>query len=49
MPTQTNAAVQARPQLSVGIDTGGTHTDLVLVGGGMLRTLKVPTTPPPTA
>ncbi len=45
MAIHTNAAAQARPQLSVGIDTGGTHTDLVLVGGGMLRTLKVPTTP----
>jgi N-methylhydantoinase A len=31
--------------LSIGIDTGGTHTDLVLVGGGLLHTLKVPTTP----
>ncbi len=33
------------PRLSVGIDTGGTHTDLVLVGPGRLHTLKVPTTP----
>lgn len=45
MNMQTNRHAHAFPRLSVGIDTGGTHTDLVLVGGGMLRTLKVPTTP----
>lgn len=36
-------AVQA--QVSIGIDTGGTHTDLVLVGSGRVLTLKVPSTP----
>jgi N-methylhydantoinase A len=30
---------------AIGVDTGGTHTDLVLAGGGMLTTLKVPSTP----
>lgn len=29
---------------SIGVDTGGTHTDLVLAGGGRLVTLKVPST-----
>ena len=37
--------VRPTPPLAIGIDTGGTHTDLVLVGPGMLHTLKVPTTP----
>ncbi len=31
--------------VGIGIDTGGTHTDLVLVSAGSVRTLKVPTTP----
>lgn len=30
--------------ISIGVDTGGTHTDLVLAGGGRLLTLKVPST-----
>ena len=30
---------------SIGVDTGGTHTDLVLAGGGKIVTLKVPSTP----
>ena len=30
---------------AIGVDTGGTHTDLVLAGNGMLATLKVPSTP----
>src|SRR4051812_35103869 len=30
---------------AIGVDTGGTHTDLVLAGGGTLVTLKVPSTP----
>ncbi len=35
----------ALPGISIGVDTGGTHTDLVLVGGGRVVTLKVPSTP----
>lgn len=31
--------------LAIGVDTGGTHTDLVLAGNGKLTTLKVPSTP----
>ncbi|HKV45990.1 MAG TPA: hydantoinase/oxoprolinase N-terminal domain-containing protein, partial [bacterium] len=36
-------------RLHIGIDTGGTFTDLVAqpIGGGALRMLKVPTTPDP--
>jgi N-methylhydantoinase A/oxoprolinase/acetone carboxylase beta subunit len=30
----------------IGIDTGGTFTDLVAVRGGEIRTAKVPSTPP---
>ena len=30
--------------ISIGVDTGGTHTDLVLAGGGRLLTLTVPST-----
>lgn len=45
MNIDASAQVNSRAPLSVGIDTGGTHTDLVLAGDGMLRTLKVPTTP----
>ncbi|WP_321936285.1 hydantoinase/oxoprolinase family protein [Paraburkholderia sp. J8-2] len=32
------------PEISIGVDTGGTHTDLVLAGRGKLFTLKVPST-----
>lgn len=45
MQIQSNRPFPCAPRLSVGIDTGGTHTDLVLVGPGLLYTLKVPTTP----
>src|SRR5690554_2410234 len=31
--------------VSIGVDTGGTHTDLVLAGNNKLVTLKVPSTP----
>lgn len=31
--------------VAIGVDTGGTHTDLVLVNGDRLVTLKVPSTP----
>ncbi|MBN9428347.1 MAG: hydantoinase/oxoprolinase family protein [Burkholderiales bacterium] len=34
-----------RNPVAIGIDTGGTHTDVVLVNGNDVRTLKVPTTP----
>ncbi len=34
-----------RPGLRVGIDTGGTFTDFVVLRGGMLSTGKVPSTP----
>ncbi|MBP8294555.1 MAG: hydantoinase/oxoprolinase family protein [Burkholderiales bacterium] len=30
---------------AIGVDTGGTHTDLVLAGNGRVTTLKVPSTP----
>jgi len=30
---------------AIGVDTGGTHTDLVLAGDGKVTTLKVPSTP----
>jgi N-methylhydantoinase A len=30
---------------AIGVDTGGTHTDVVLAGDGRLVTLKVPSTP----
>src|SRR5690606_3558611 len=33
------------PGVAIGVDTGGTHTDLVLVEGERLVTLKVPSTP----
>lgn len=45
MQVHPAAPTASRSRLSIGIDTGGTHTDLVLVGDGVLRTLKVPTTP----
>lgn len=32
-------------QIAVGVDTGGTHTDVVLINGEIVKTLKVPTTP----
>lgn len=35
----------ARTPVAIGIDTGGTHTDVVLVHGNDVRTLKVATTP----
>ncbi|MGY0696555.1 hydantoinase/oxoprolinase family protein [Bordetella bronchiseptica] len=35
----------AATPVRVGVDTGGTHTDVVLVHGDQVRTLKVPTTP----
>lgn len=34
-----------RPHVSVAVDTGGTHTDVVLFEGSRTLTLKVPTTP----
>jgi len=34
-----------RKPYAIGVDTGGTHTDLVLAGNGRLVTLKVPSTP----
>lgn len=42
--SQQQTTSQPTP-VGVGIDTGGTHTDLVLVSAGTVRTLKVPTTP----
>lgn len=45
MPISHTGPVGPTPPFSIGIDTGGTHTDLVLAGPGMLRTLKLPTTP----
>ncbi len=35
----------AHKPYAIGVDTGGTHTDLVLAGNGTLATLKVPSTP----
>ncbi|WP_439577060.1 hydantoinase/oxoprolinase N-terminal domain-containing protein, partial [Elioraea sp.] len=35
----------ARPPVAIGVDTGGTHTDLVLFDRERLVTLKVPSTP----
>ncbi len=32
-------------QIAIGVDTGGTHTDVVLINGDTVQTLKVPTTP----
>ena len=41
-----NADHSASPgPFSIGVDTGGTHTDLVLAGDGRVVTLKVPSTP----
>lgn len=34
-----------RKPYAIGVDTGGTHTDLVLAGNGRLATHKVPSTP----
>ncbi|MEO7938768.1 MAG: hydantoinase/oxoprolinase family protein [Burkholderiaceae bacterium] len=45
MPISLDGSIRPTPPFSIGIDTGGTHTDLVLAGPGMLRTLKLPTTP----
>lgn len=45
MPISLNGSARLTRSFSIGIDTGGTHTDLVLAGPGMLRTLKLPTTP----
>jgi N-methylhydantoinase A len=41
---QDTAAVAARSGVAIGVDTGGTHTDLVLADNGRLLTLKVPST-----
>ncbi|WP_236844432.1 hydantoinase/oxoprolinase family protein [Bordetella sp. 15P40C-2] len=35
----------SRPTVSVAVDTGGTHTDVVLIDGTQTITMKVPTTP----
>lgn len=35
----------SRPPVAIGVDTGGTHTDVVLFDRDTLRTLKVPSTP----
>lgn len=45
MPISQDGPVRPSQPFSIGIDTGGTHTDLVLAGPGLLRTLKLPTTP----
>lgn len=45
MPISQDGYTRPPQPFSVGIDTGGTHTDLVLAGPGMLRTFKLPTTP----
>ena len=37
--------MRPRKPYAIGVDTGGTHTDLVLAGDGRLATLKVPSTP----
>ncbi len=34
-----------KTEVNIGVDTGGTHTDVVLVKGDRLHTLKVPSTP----
>jgi N-methylhydantoinase A len=36
--------IKPEDQVSIGVDTGGTHTDLVLAGRNRLVTLKVPST-----
>lgn len=41
---QETASVDKR-QIAIGVDTGGTHTDVVLLDGDTVKTLKVPTTP----
>ncbi len=38
-------AGQSRATVSVAVDTGGTHTDVVLMDGARTITMKVPTTP----
>jgi N-methylhydantoinase A len=38
--------VDQHPPLQVAVDIGGTFTDVVLLGGGLLRTAKVLSTPP---
>lgn len=45
MGTPAPAPTAAANGFAIGVDTGGTHTDLVLAGGGRLVTLKVPSTP----
>ena len=40
-----NEAARKSKPYAIGVDTGGTHTDLVLAGNGRLSTLKVPSTP----
>ncbi len=45
MSTTQRTDRPAAPGYAIGVDTGGTHTDLVLAGGGKLTTLKVPSTP----
>ena len=44
MPTQQNSPA-SRNTVSVAVDTGGTHTDVVLLDGAHVLTTKVPTTP----
>lgn len=41
----TQDASSYRPTVSVAVDTGGTHTDVVLIDGTQIITMKVPTTP----
>jgi len=43
--TQDTEIATRSAGVSIGIDTGGTHTDLVLVGADRVLTLKVPSTP----
>ena len=47
MKTQPDdhATESSEAAISIGVDTGGTHTDLVLAAEGRLVTLKVPSTP----
>src|SRR4051812_10100004 len=40
-----NNASRKPAAYAIGVDTGGTHTDLVLAGHGRVTTLKVPSTP----
>ena len=43
-PGEHPSPVAATRGFAIGVDTGGTHTDLVLTGDGRLLTLKVPST-----